>query len=81
MNQKATRTDWIKFVSVMVIFIVGMTILLLNKIHNPWVWIAYISLWTWIEMKIAKNIHLKWWAWVLILLGLSLLDFIIIKMI
>lgn len=81
MNQEATATDWIKFVSVMVVFIVGMVILMINKIKDPWIWIAYVSLWTWVEMKYAKKIHLKWWVWVLILIGLSLLDFTLINII
>lgn len=68
-----------KFLAVMLVFIVGMVIMMLNEVHNPWVWIAYIALWTWLEMKIAKNIHLTWWTWGLIILGLCVLDFIIIS--
>ncbi len=79
--QKVTWKDWAKFISVMIVFIIGMIIMLIYKIENYWIWTGYIILWTWLEMKIAKNIHLKWWVWVLILLGLSLLDLLIISLI
>ena len=81
MNQKASVTDWIKFVAVMLVFIVGMIIMMAHEVHNLWIWGAYIAVWTWLEMKIAGNIHLKWWVWGLILLGLTGLDLIIISMI
>ncbi|MEL7195792.1 MAG: hypothetical protein AAFO96_25395 [Bacteroidota bacterium] len=81
MNQKASVTDWIKFVVVMLVFIVGMIIMMVHEVHNLWIWGAYIAVWTWLEMKIAGNIHLKWWVWGLILLGLTGLDLIIISMI
>ena len=65
----------------MLVFIIGMVIMMLYGIHDPWIWIAYIVLWTWLEMRIANNIHLKWWVWGLIILGLTGLDLIIIEMI
>jgi hypothetical protein len=79
-THKATKKDWLKFSVVMVIFIIGMIILMLYKIENVWLWIAYVIIWSWAEMKIAKNIHLKWWVWLLILLGLCIIDLIIINL-
>jgi hypothetical protein len=63
----------------MIIFIIGMIALIINKINNWWVWLVYISIWTWAEASIAKNFHLKWWHWLLIIGGLSIIDLAIIK--
>lgn len=81
MKQKATWIDWAKFISVMAIFVAGMIVMLVYKVENIWIWGIYIVLWTWLEMRIAKNIRLKWWVWVLILAGLSLLDLLVINLI
>ena len=59
-GQQATKKDWIKFITVMVIFMIGMIFMIIYKIQNTWLWIGYVTVWTWAEMKIAKNIHLKW---------------------
>lgn len=79
MQNKATKLDWVKFISVMIIFIIGMIVLMIKEVHNVWIWVGYIAVWTWAEMKIAKNIHLKWWVWFLIIAGLSLIDLFIIS--
>lgn len=80
-DKKATKEDWIKFTIVMIVFIIGMIFMMIHQIKNIWLWIAYVIIWTWVEMKIAKNIHLKWWTWMFIILALCVLDFIIIKLI
>ena len=80
MSQKASRKEYLNFTLVMLIFTIGMIVMLFYKIENYWIWIAYITAWTWIEMKIAKNIHLKWWVWLLIILGLCGLDLLIIQL-
>lgn len=81
MSETTRAKDWFMFVGVMVLFIIGMVFLLVNKVHNTWIWLGYILLWTWAEMSIAKNIHLKWWAWGIIIVGLCLLDIIILQFI
>jgi len=75
---KASRKEIIRFGGVMIIFIVGMIILMVNKVENPWLWIGYITIWTWIEMKLAKNIHLKWWVWLNIIIGIVCINLSII---
>lgn len=69
--------DWIKFIGVMIVFMIGMIVMLINHIHQSWIWVIYLTVWTYAEMKIAKNIHLKWWAWALIIAGLSIIDYIV----
>lgn len=80
MKEKAGLKDYIYFSSVMLVFIAGMILLMIYKMKNPWLWGGYIILWTWVEMKVAKRIHLSWWAWGLIILALSGLDIIIINL-
>ncbi|MEM6720720.1 MAG: hypothetical protein AAF611_15430 [Bacteroidota bacterium] len=77
-TQKASKEDWGKFTIVMIVFIIGMIVMMLYKIENIWLWIGYVALWTWVEMVVAKNIHLKWWVWLLIIFGLCIIDIIII---
>lgn len=75
----AIKTDWALFISVMVIFIIGMVAMMIAKVTNVWIWIGYILLWTYAEIKIAKKIHLKWWVWVLILAVLGVFDLVLIS--
>ncbi|GGI57748.1 hypothetical protein [Winogradskyella haliclonae] len=81
MTDLATKKDWFKFVFVMIVFIIGMIIMMLHEVKGFWIWTAYVAIWWWTEMIIAKNIHLKWYVWVLILLGLTIIDVIIIALI
>ena len=68
----------VKFSAVMIVFLIGMIIMLLNKIENTWIWIGYISIWWWAEVKIARNLHIKLWVWVLILALILTIDALII---
>jgi hypothetical protein len=77
--KKASQTEIIKFIVVMIVFLAGAITMMIYKIHNPILWIIYVTIWTWAEMKIAKNFHLKWWAWMLIIGGIFLIDFVIIS--
>ena len=81
MGKTITKKDWFKFVLVMVVFIIGMIIMMVHEIRGFWIWTAYVAIWWWTEMLIAKNIHLKWWVWVFILLGLNIIDILIIGLI
>ncbi len=51
----------------MIVFLMGMIIMLLHKIENTWIWIGYISVWWWAEVRIAKNLDIRLWVWVLLL--------------
>ena len=81
MNAKAAPREYFYFALIMVIFILGMIGMLIYKVENPWIWVGYILLWTWLEMKVASNIHLKWTTWLVIILALCIIDFIIIQLI
>lgn len=78
---KIPRKEVINFSLIMLIFMTGTIAMLLYRIENIWIWIGYISLWSWLEVRVAKNIHLSWWVWGLIILGICGLDLIIIGLI
>ncbi|NER14879.1 hypothetical protein GWK08_15590 [Leptobacterium flavescens] len=75
---KPSKVDIIKFLAVMIVFLIGMVIMLINKIDNTWLWIGYITVWWWAELVIAKNFHLKLWGWVLILAVILIIDALVI---
>lgn len=81
MNQKTkpTQKDWILFIGVMVVFIIGMIVMMVSKVTNVWIWVGYLIIWTYAEIKVAKNVHLKWWVWVLIIGALGILDVFLIS--
>ena len=69
------------FVFVMIVFTIGMAILLLNKVSAWWIWYIYFIIWTLVEVKIAKNIKLKWWWWLIIITIIVLIDFLILELV
>ncbi|WP_299530066.1 hypothetical protein [Ulvibacterium sp.] len=75
---KPSKIEIAKFSAVMIVFLIGMIIMLLHKIENTWIWIGYISIWWWAEVKIAKNFHLRLWVWVLILALILAIDALVI---
>ena len=75
---KPTKTDIIKFITVMIVFLIGMIIMLMNRIESTWIWIAYIALWTFAEKQIAGKVQLKDWQWILIIIGILGIDFLIL---
>ncbi len=75
---KPSKIEIVKFSAVMIVFLIGMIIMLLNKIQNTWIWIGYISFWWWTEVKIARNLHIKLWVWVLILALILTIDALVI---
>lgn len=78
MKSKVSKKEVFYFIAIMLIFLVGTVVMLFYKVENLWVWIGYVSVWTWLEASVAKNIRLKWWVWALIILGICCLDLIII---
>ncbi len=78
---RGKRKELIKFILVMLLFIPGMIFLIIKQIHQWWIWVIYISLWTYIEGSIAKDFKLQVWVWLVIIGGLIMLDLIIIKLI
>jgi uncharacterized membrane protein len=70
-----------RFILIMVVFTIGMAILLINKISAWYIWYIYFAIWTLIEVRIAKNIHLKWYWWALIILAIILIDFLVVELV
>ena len=75
---KPSKIEITKFLIVMIVFLIGLIIMLLNKIENTWIWIGYISVWWWAEAKIGRNLHIKLWVWVLILALILVIDALVI---
>ena len=71
-------SDKMKFFLVTAFFSLSFIVMTVFKVKSFWGWTAFIVMWTWAEIHFAKNIHLKYWHWALIILGLSALDIIIL---
>lgn len=80
MKSTHKRDIWL-FIIVMIAFTIGMVVLLFYDLSAWWIWYIYFAVWTLIEYKIAKNIALKWWHWILIIFGIIAIDFGIIELI
>ena len=70
-----------KFIFVMVVFTIGMALLLFFEVGTWWIWYIYLAVWTLIEYRIAKNIELKWWHWILIICAILAIDWIVLELI
>lgn len=81
-NSDALQKKEIKrFVFVMIVFTIGMALLLFYDVSSWWIWYLYFGIWTLIELKIAKNINLKWWHWVLIITAIIAVDWMVLELI
>ena len=65
----------------MIVFTLGMALMLFYEVSAWWVWYIYFAIWTLIEYKIAKNIGLKWWHWILIISAIVLVDWAVLELI
>ncbi|NNE16374.1 MAG: hypothetical protein HKN51_15445 [Saprospiraceae bacterium] len=80
MNQSLNqKKDIQRFTLVMFIFTFGMAGMILYDVSAWWIWYLYFAVWTLIEWRIAQNIKLKWWYWVLIIIGILILDIIVVE--
>jgi hypothetical protein len=80
MQQSVNITkEWAKFIIIMLVFMAGMIYLTIQGVHNPWFWLVYAAVWWIAEARIAKNIHLHWSIWVVLILVLTFLDLWIIQ--
>jgi hypothetical protein len=68
-----------RFVVVMIVFTIGMAVLLFYEVSAWWIWYIYFAIWTLIEIKIAKNIKLKWWHWVIIIAAIISIDWMVLE--
>jgi hypothetical protein len=75
------KKDMKRFDFVMNVFTIGMALLLFYDVSTWWIWYIYFAVWTLIEIKIAKNIKLKWWHWGLIITVILLIDWLVLELI
>jgi Ni,Fe-hydrogenase I cytochrome b subunit len=69
------------FIIVMIIFTIGMAFLLFYEVSDWWIWYIFFAIWTLIELKIAKNIKLKWWHWAIIIGVILSIDWFVLELI
>lgn len=69
-----------RFIIVTALFTVGFIVMILLHVKSLWLWLAFIILWTWAEYAVAKEVHLKWWQWVLFFAGLGVIDLIVLSL-
>ena len=62
------------FATVMAGFTVGMAALIVADVTTWWIWYVYLLVWTLVELRVARDMNLKGWHWILILLGIFALD-------
>lgn len=67
-----------KFLITNALFVLGMIILMMQQIQDWRIWTLYIAIWCIADYYFADGVHLKWWHWALIIVGLSVLDLAII---
>jgi heme/copper-type cytochrome/quinol oxidase subunit 2 len=81
-NSKEQQRKEIRlFIIVMLVFTIGMASLLIYDISTWWIWYLYFAIWTLIELKIAKNIRLKWWWWLIIITFIIFIDFAVVELV
>ena len=79
-DSKGVQKKEIKlFILVMIVFTVGVAFLLFFDVSAWWIWYIYFAIWTLIELKIAKNIKLKWWHWGIIITVILSIDWIVLE--
>ena len=45
-----------------------------------WVWVAFVAVWIVADYFFAKDIHLAWWHWALLLAALTIIDVGVLRM-
>jgi len=78
MQENNLKKEWIKFITVMIVFMAGMILLTIYGVQNWIFWLIYAAIWWIIEARIAKNIQLHWGVWVILIAALTGLDIWII---
>ena len=68
------------FAAVMVGFTVGMAALIVARVTTWWIWYVYLLVWTLVEFRVARDMNLRWWHWILILLGIFALDWAVVTL-
>ncbi|MDE0528642.1 MAG: hypothetical protein OXH85_08125 [Truepera sp.] len=63
-----------RFIVVTSLFMVAFLALTLLHVRSLLLWTGFIALWTLAEYVVAREVHLKWWHWGLLLAGLAIID-------
>ena len=45
-----------------------------------WGWLVFIGTWCLADYILAKDIHLAWWHWVLLVLILAIVDVVVLRL-
>lgn len=81
MEQKSISSkELMLFIISTLAFIVGMIALVVYQINALWIWCLYVAVWFWVEIRIAKNIQLSPLHWVLIIIGICVLDIVLVAL-
>ena len=70
-----------RFALVMLAFTIGMALLLFYEVSKWWIWYGYLAVWTILEVKIAKNLRLKWWHWGVIIFLILGIDLVVMEIV
>lgn len=79
--EKSHAKELRRFFVVMIAFVIGMACLLFYEVSAWWIWYIYFVIWTVVELRIAKNIKLKWWYWLIIIAIIIAIDFLVLELI
>ena len=58
-----------------------MIVMLLLNVSAWWIWYIFFAAWTIIEYKIAKNVPLKWWHWLFIVLIIIMINWGVLELV
>lgn len=64
-------------ITVNLVFALGLVGLLVGNVVNNYVWLAFLALWCVAEGALARDPSIRWWQWLLVLVGLGCLDIIL----
>ncbi|MDE0099217.1 MAG: hypothetical protein OXM87_06360 [Truepera sp.] len=70
----------LRFIVVTSLFMAAFLVLTLLHVRSLLLWTGFIALWTLAEYVVAREIHLKWWQWGLLLAGLAIVDVTILSL-
>lgn len=76
----SSRRASVLFAAVMAGFTVGMAALIVARVTTWWIWYIYLLVWTLVELRVARDMNLRAWHWILILLGICALDWGVIAL-
>jgi hypothetical protein len=79
MHYSGSKKNWIIFLITMFLFTTGMVLMIFFDISDLWLWSIFLIVWTWVEVEVSKRIYLPWWVWLLLTVGIIVIDWIILS--